>query len=54
MCLISTSAAVGPAIGGWMRDRLGNFVLTFEVCALAALALLVAMAFLRRPVHDPE
>ena len=54
MCLISTSAALGPAFGGWMRDRFGDFVLTFEGCTVAALALLVAMAFIKRPVHDPE
>lgn len=54
MCLISTSAALGPAFGGWMRDRFGDFVLTFEGCTVAAMALLVAMAFIKRPVHDPE
>ncbi len=53
MCLLSTTAALGPALGGWMRDRLGDFVLTFQLCALATLAVLVATCFLRRPSPEP-
>ncbi len=49
MCLISTSAAIGPAFGGSIRDRFGDFVLTFEICTLAGLLVLVATLFIRKP-----
>ncbi len=51
MCLISTSAAIGPAFGGSMRDRFGDFVLTFEICTLAALLILLATAFIQKPAR---
>jgi len=50
MCLISTSAALGPAFGGWARDTLGSFTGMFVLCALVAVGLLVATLFLRPPV----
>jgi cyanate permease len=49
MCLISTTAALGPAFGGWMRDKFGDFILTFELCTLATLIVLVATLFIRKP-----
>ena len=51
MCLISTSAAIGPAVGGWARDTLGSFAEMFMLCAVAAFAMLVASIFLSPPVH---
>ncbi|HEX4742707.1 MAG TPA: MFS transporter [Caulobacteraceae bacterium] len=50
MCLISTSAALGPAFGGWARDTLGSFTGMFVLCALVAVGLLIATIFLRPPV----
>jgi MFS transporter, OFA family, oxalate/formate antiporter len=50
MCLISTSAALGPAFGGWARDTLGSFTGMFVLCALVAVGLLLATLFLRPPV----
>lgn len=50
MCLISTSAAIGPALGGWARDTLGSFTLMFLVCAAFTGVMLVATVFMRPPV----
>jgi MFS family permease len=49
MCLISTSAAIGPAFGGWARDRLGSFSGMFLLCAAVTFAMLVATLFLTPP-----
>jgi MFS family permease len=46
MCLISTSAAIGPAVGGWARDTLGSFTGMFLLCALATFAMFIATLFL--------
>lgn len=50
MCLISTSAALGPAVGGWARDTLGSFAGVFYLCAAAALLMLTATMFMKAPV----
>ena len=49
MCLISTTAAIGPALGGWARDLLGGFSLLFDVCAGASLLMMGPIAWLRPP-----
>jgi MFS family permease len=49
MCLISTSAALGPAVGGWARDTLGSFAGVFYLCAIAALLMLVAAVLMKAP-----
>jgi MFS family permease len=49
MCLISTSAAVGPAFGGWARDTLGSFTGMFWLCVAITLAILAATVFMRPP-----
>ncbi|MBV8593266.1 MAG: MFS transporter [Caulobacteraceae bacterium] len=49
MCLISTAAALGPALGGWARDALGGFGGVFLACALAAAIMLAATLVLPRP-----
>ncbi|MHB8528896.1 MAG: MFS transporter [Caulobacteraceae bacterium] len=49
MCLISTAAALGPAVGGWARDNLGSFAGVFYLCAFAALVMLVATALMAPP-----
>jgi MFS family permease len=51
MCLLSTAAALGPAVGGWARDTLGSFAGVFLLCALAALLMLIATVAMRPP--DP-
>jgi cyanate permease len=54
MCLLSTTAALGPAFGGWMRDKLGDFILTFEVCTVATAAILIATLFVKKPAQKPN
>jgi len=49
MCLISTSAALGPAVGGWARDTLGSFTSMFWVCVAITCAVLAATLFMRPP-----
>ncbi len=49
MSLISTLAAIGPAVGGWARDTMGSFAGVFLLCALATLLTLVATAFMKQP-----
>ena len=47
MCLISTIAALGPAVGGWARDTLGSFEGVFYLTALAGLVMLAATLLMR-------
>jgi MFS family permease len=56
MSLMSTSAALGPAVGGWARDAFGGFVGLFMVCAATAAIMLVATWFMHRPTlqQDPQ
>ncbi|MGH7009941.1 MAG: CynX/NimT family MFS transporter [Caulobacteraceae bacterium] len=49
MCLISTAAAIGPAVGGWARDALGSFSDAFLLCAGLAFLMLIATIFMRPP-----
>ncbi len=49
MCLISTAAALGPALGGLARDAFGNFAGVFFACALAAFVMLVATLVMTPP-----
>lgn len=49
MSLISTSAAIGPAFGGWARDTLGSFSGVFLLCAMATVVMLVGTAFMQPP-----
>ena len=51
MCMLSTTAAIGPAFGGWARDTLGSFSQMFLLCAGATTLLLVATVFMRPPVQ---
>lgn len=50
MTAISTSAALGPALGGRVRDATGNFAGIFYVLAAIAIVLLIAVLALRKPV----
>lgn len=49
MCLISTLAALGPALGGWARDLSGGFAGVFLICAAAGAAMLIVTALTRPP-----
>ncbi|HZF45313.1 MAG TPA: MFS transporter, partial [Sphingomonadaceae bacterium] len=54
MSLISTSAAIGPALGGFARDQLGSFALVFLVCGLIGTAFLMALLLFKRPTQPGE
>jgi cyanate permease len=49
MAAVSTSAAVGPGLGGMVRDRTGSFGSVFAGLALIDIALLLAVFLMRRP-----
>ncbi len=49
MCLLSTAAALGPAVGGWARDTLGSFAGVFLLCSGAAFVMLVATVLMAKP-----
>jgi MFS family permease len=51
MCLISTSAAIGPTLGGWARDTLGSFTGMFLVCGAGSTVLALATLLMRKPAH---
>jgi MFS family permease len=52
MCMLSTSAAIGPAIGGWARDTLGSFTQMFIACAVVTVLMLIATVLMRQPTLD--
>lgn len=52
MCLLSTSAALGPAFGGRVRDVMGGFAPVFWVCAGLSLLMLVAALFMKKPILE--
>lgn len=52
MSVISTSAAAGPAFGGWARDAMGSFSGMFLFCAAVAVAMLAVACFLAPPSAD--
>ena len=54
MCLLSTIAAAGPAIGGKAHDMTGSFETLFLLCAAITVAMFVATLFLRPPVLKPK
>ena len=49
-CLIGTVSALGPVIGGAVRDHTGSFTLTFQMYA-AVMLLVLFSAILMRPPH---
>ncbi len=51
MTWISTSAAIGPGIGGMVRDRTGSFSGVFMAIAAIDVALLLGVLLMRRPVQ---
>ncbi len=53
MCMLSTTAALGPLLGGWARDALGNFWAVLMVHGAITGSILVACLFLRPPALLP-
>jgi MFS family permease len=53
MCVLSTSAALGPLIGGWARDVIGNFWAVLMVHGAVTGCILIGSLFLRPPVLQP-
>jgi OFA family oxalate/formate antiporter-like MFS transporter len=49
MCLVSTLAAAGPWLGGWMRDRFGGFEGAFWLFAGLAVAVMGAVIWMKPP-----
>lgn len=49
VCLVGAPAAMGPFIGGYMRDRLGGFAPTFDLFAAVIGAVFLAAVFMRPP-----
>jgi MFS family permease len=49
MCLLSTVAAAGPAVGGWAKDAFGSFEGLFLACGGVTTAMFLATLFLRPP-----
>lgn len=49
MCMISTVAAIGPLIGGWVRDQTGNFHGLLLTHAIISAVLLTGAVLLRPP-----
>jgi len=49
MAAISTLAALGPGLGGILRDSTGNFIGVFAALAVIDAVLLVAVVAMRRP-----
>jgi MFS family permease len=49
MCLLSTIAAAGPAVGGKAHDLTGSFEGLFLICGAVTVAMFLATVFLRPP-----
>ena len=50
MCLLSTLAAAGPAVGGKAHDLTGSFEGLFLICGAVTVAMFLATVFLRPPL----
>ena len=48
-CLIGAASALGPTIGGSLRDATGSFVSTFQIFAGVIAVILIAVLFMRPP-----
>jgi MFS family permease len=54
MSLISTAAAIGPALGGVIRDQTGGFMFVFLGCGLLGFIFVAALALLRDPTNPTD
>ena len=50
-CLIGAVSALGPTIGGSLRDLTGGFSITFQLFAGVIAVILLAVVFMRPPRH---
>lgn len=53
MTAVSTSAALGPFLGGILRDRMGGFSEVFYVLAVVDAVLMIGVLLMRRPEPHP-
>lgn len=51
MCMVSTLAASGPVIGGYVRDQTGHFLAVFAALATMTAALIVIVLTMRPPTR---
>jgi MFS family permease len=51
ICLVGALSALGPTLGGLLRDRFGGFSSTFELFALLNAAAFLAALLMRPPHH---
>lgn len=54
VCLVGALAALGPLIGGSLRDLLGSFAPTFQLFGVVAAVVFVASLFMRPPQLKAE
>ena len=52
-CLIGAVSALGPTIGGGLRDLTGSFTPTFQLFAGVIVVILIAAVFMRPPARGP-
>jgi MFS family permease len=52
-CLVGTLSALGPTLGGYLRDRTGGFGSTFQLYA-GVIAVVFIAAALMRPPRRPD
>ena len=48
-CLVGTLSALGPTLGGYLRDRTGGFGSTFQLYAVVIAVVFIAAALMRPP-----
>lgn len=51
MCMVSTVASAGPVLGGYIRDRSGDFVTVFGGLAVMTTVLILVVLTMRAPVR---
>jgi len=53
-CLIGAVSALGPTLGGWLRDISGGFASTFQIYAIIAGLVALAALVMRPPVRPAD
>ncbi len=54
ICMVGAVSALGPLIGGFMRDHLGGFAPTFQIFAALNGVVFLAVLFMRPPHRAPR